>query len=227
MAEDEEAAREPGRRAELQRAAGLPIEHPDPCALVPGLALRRVLATNFCRLDGVYLPARILDCLIEEARAAGVELRYGVQAGPRELRVEAMVVCAGTWSREVGARLDVRPEVTPVERGVFQVGAFDWLTPMLPMTLDAGTGYHVREREGRLLVIGPGDPNEWAHHREWLARWLPAAAVERPEGYWTSSIAVSCAPTTPTRWPWSALASPARRAWPGPRSWPVSWPPMG
>jgi sarcosine oxidase subunit beta len=191
VADREEAAEELRRREELQRAAGLPIEHPDPCAMVPRLAVPRVLATNYCGLDGVYLPARILECLVEEAREAGVDLRYGVEPDPRDLEAEAVVVSAGIWSREVGARLGVRLDVEPLERGVFQVGAFDWLTPELPVTLDAGTGYHVRHREGRLLVIGPGDPYQWSHHRDWLARWLPAAAVERPEGHWTGFYEVT------------------------------------
>ena len=59
------------------------------------------------------------------------------------------------------------------------------------VALDAGSGYHFREREGSLLVMGPGDPHEWAHHREWLQRRLPRAAVERPEAHWTGYYEVT------------------------------------
>jgi sarcosine oxidase subunit beta len=185
IADSEPVARELERRAELQVAAGLPIEHPEAHRLAPALGDVSVVATNYCALDGVYLPDRILGCLVEEARSAGVDFRYGAEFDPARLEAEAVAVCAGIWSREAAQGLGVSLRVEPLERGVYVVGAFDWLSPDLPVTLDAGTGYHVREREGRLTMIGPGDPNRWDHHREWLARWMPAAAVPTPESHWT------------------------------------------
>ena len=185
LAETRQAADELRRRADLQCGEGLPIEHPDPAALVPGLNTADVLSTNYCSLDGVYSPPRVLECFAAEASDAGAEFRYGVEASPKDLEAETVIVCSGIWSREVGARLGVLLDVSPLERGIFQVGPFDWLTPDLPVTLDAGTGYHLRERDGRLLIIGPGDPTAWDHHGEWLARRLPRAAAERPESHWT------------------------------------------
>jgi sarcosine oxidase subunit beta len=174
------------RRAEFLRSQGLPMEHPDPRSLVPFLEDGEVESTNYCVLDGVYRPDLILGSLVEEATAAGARFRYGIEAQPAELEVaEAVVICAGMWSRRVGQELGVRLDVTPLERGIFQVGPFDWLTPNVPVTLEVDTGYHLRERDGRLLVIGPGDPYAWGHHREWLARFVPRAAVERPERHWT------------------------------------------
>jgi len=185
LAETAAAAVELERRAELQRGEGLPIEHPAVGEIFPELEADDVLATNYCGLDGVYQPLRILDCLVEEARTAGAELRYQCAAGASDLEAGVVVVCAGIWSREVGESVGVRLEVSPLERGIFQVGPFDWLRPEVPVTLDVGSGYHLRERAGRLLVIGPGDPHRWDHHREWLAHRLPRAAVEKPEGHWT------------------------------------------
>jgi glycine/D-amino acid oxidase-like deaminating enzyme len=185
LAESPEVARDLERRAEFQRSQGLPIEHPEPTSLFPGLQVSDIVATNYCALDAVYLPVRVLECLGAEARQAGADLRYGAEPSPQDLEAEAVIVCAGVWSREVGSRLGAELAVSPLERGIFQVGPFEWLSPDVPVTLDAGSGYHLREREGRLLVIGPGDPREWRHHREWLAHRLPPAAVERPEGQWT------------------------------------------
>jgi sarcosine oxidase subunit beta len=123
---------------------------------------------------------------VEEATAAGAEFRYGAAASPAELESAEMVaVCAGAWSREAGEQVGVRLDVTPWERGIFQIGPFDWLPPRLPVTLEVDTGYHFRERDGRLLVIGPGDPADWDTAREWLCRMAPRAAVERPETRWT------------------------------------------
>jgi sarcosine oxidase subunit beta len=186
LATSEESVAELRRRAEFQRSQGLPVEHPDPRGLVPFLSATGVAATNYCALDGTYLPEEILGCLVEEATGAGAEFRYGVEARPDDLAgADAVAVCAGMWSRRVGEELGVRLDVTPWERGVFQVGPFDWLAPDVPVTLEMDTGYHFRERDGRLLVIGPGDPRDWASARRWLCRFAPAAGVERPEAHWT------------------------------------------
>jgi sarcosine oxidase subunit beta len=182
----EQATQELRRRAEFQGSQGLPIEHPDPATMVPFCVVDDVQATNYCRLDGTYLPARILECLVHEATAAGAEFRYGAEARPADLdAADAVAVCAGMWSRKVGEELGVKLGVTPLERGIFTVGPFDWLPPDVPVTLDADTGYHFRERDSYLLVTGPGDPYDWAHHREWLSRFTPRAATDRPAGHWT------------------------------------------
>jgi len=191
LATTSEGADELRRRAVFQRGQGLPIEHPNPRDLVPFLAADAVLATNYCRLDGVYQPLDLLACLVEEATAAGAEFRYGCGAGPRDLEAEVVVICAGAWSGEVGRRLGVRLDVRPVERGIFQVGPFAWLDARTPVTLELDTGYHFRERRGRLLVTGPGDPRAWGPHREWLARLVPQAALERPEAHWTGHYEVT------------------------------------
>jgi sarcosine oxidase subunit beta len=192
LAETPEVAAELERRTAFQRAEGLPIEHPEPAAMFPQLCVDDVLSTNWCRLDATYQPSKILSCLVEEAGSAGAEFRYGTRASEANLAAAEMVaVCAGIWSREVGEELGVALQVEPVERGIFQIGPFAWLTPEVPVTLDAGSGYHVRQRDGRLLVTGPGDPKDWEHHRRWLAHRLPAAAVDEPETSWTGYYEVT------------------------------------
>ena len=192
LARSDDAVAELGRRAEFQRSQGLPIEHPDPAGLVPFLETAGVAATNYCALDGTYRPDRILGCLVEEATAGGVEFRYGAAAGAADLEAaELVAVCAGIWSRAVGRELGVRLEVTPWERGIFQVGPFDWLPGAVPIVLELDSGFHFRERDGRLLLIGPGDAREWASLRDWLCRVVPGAAVERPEAHWTGFYEVT------------------------------------
>ena len=186
VARGEAAIAELERRAEFQRSQSLPIEHPDPRPMVPFCVLDGAWVSNYCRLDGTYLPARILECLVEEATSAGAEFRYGSEARPTELEAaEAIAVCAGMWSRKVGEELGVRLGVTPMERGIFSVGPFDWLPSDVPVTLDADTGYHFRERDGHLLVTGPGDPYSWAPYHDWLSGFAPPAATDRPAGHWT------------------------------------------
>lgn len=185
LAEDGEIAEELEARAELQRGLGLPIENPDPEQIVPFLEAGDVAGSNYCALDGVYTPRKVLDCLIEEAESAGARFCYG--AGWPGDDAQIVVVASGIWSAEVGERLGVRLPVTPLERGVFQVGPFDWLPAGVPMTLEAGSGYHFRQRDGRLLVMGPGDQHDYGHFRRWLERRAPKAAAPEPELHWTGS----------------------------------------
>jgi sarcosine oxidase subunit beta len=192
LAENEEVAVELSRRARMQRACGLPVEHPDPVSLVPFLEARDVCATNFCALDGVYLPPLVLESYVEEATGAGAQFRYGSAASASDIAVaEAVVIAAGIWSPAVGRDLGVELDVQPLERGVFQVGPFDWLGDHVPLTLEAGSGYHFRERDGRLLLMFPGDQHDWQPVREWLQRRVPRAAVERPEAHWAGFYEMS------------------------------------
>ena len=192
LADTPAMATELARRAEFQESCGVPIDHPDPTRLVPGLKVDDVHASNYCSQDGVYMPALILQCLVEEGRAAGVTFRYGSKATAADLAgAEAVVIAAGVWSGEVGRSLGVRLGVEPLARAVWFAGPFDWLPDSIPMTLDAESGYHFRERDGRLLVMGPGDQDEWEHYREWLTRRLPRAAVAEPESHWKGDYEVT------------------------------------
>ncbi|MGH7777846.1 MAG: NAD(P)/FAD-dependent oxidoreductase [Candidatus Dormibacterales bacterium] len=192
LAEDDGVARDLAQRAETQRAWGIPVEHPEPRSVAPFLEVEDVRGANFCRLDGVYLPALVLDAFVEKAREGGVRLRYGEEASPGALEAaEAVVVASGAWSQGVGGSLGVDLPVTPWERGVYQVGPFDWLNGAEPMVLEAGSGFHFREREGRLLVMFPqadGEgPHQWDRVRAWLARRVPKAAVGSFEAHWTGA----------------------------------------
>jgi sarcosine oxidase subunit beta len=190
LAEDENVAAELRARADLQRACGLEITHPDPRELVPFLATGDLAATaNFCALDGLYRPLRVLDCIVEEAAAAGARFAYETEA--RLDGTELVVIAAGIWSAELGRRFEVRLDVTALDRGVYQVGPFDWLRPGIPMTLEAGSGYHFRERDGRLLVMGPGDQDSYGHFRDWLVRRAPRAAAPEPELHWNGAYEVT------------------------------------
>jgi sarcosine oxidase subunit beta len=187
LAETAEVAAELRRRADLQRSFGLPIENPDPRTLVPFLQTGDLHGANFCALDGLYIPPLVQQAFVEEATAAGARFRYGAVPAASELAAaEAVVVCAGIWSQAVGESVGVNLGVSPRERVVWRIGPFPWLEDLrLPMTLEAGSGYHFRERDGFLTVMGPGDQHAWDHYRDWLRRRAPEAAVEQPESNWT------------------------------------------
>jgi sarcosine oxidase subunit beta len=175
----------------MQHAFGLPIEHPDPKAIVPWLDTKGVEGTNYCSLDGLYVPLEILGCYVEEAREMGVEFRLGAEAGSHDLDAEAVVVACGVWSSAAGRSLGVTLKVEAVERGVFMTGPYDWLGDRVPMTLDVGSGFHFRERDKRLWLIGPGDQHDWGRMCDWLSVRAPRANVSQPEGFFTGNYEVT------------------------------------
>jgi sarcosine oxidase, subunit beta len=191
LAETPEAARELRRRAELQRACALPVEHPEPRDIVPWLDTKGIEGANYCSLDGLYVPLEVLGCYVEEARERGVDFRLGTEAGSRDLAADVVVVACGVWSAEVGSKLGVTLAVEAVERGVFMTGPYDWLGDKVPMTLEAGSGFHFRERDRRLWVMGPGDQHDWGPIRDWLAMRAPRAAVPEPDGYLAGNYEVT------------------------------------
>jgi sarcosine oxidase subunit beta len=191
LAETREVAGELVRRAEMQSSCGLPIEHPDPRAIVPWLDTTGIEGANYCALDGLYVPLEILGCYMEEARELGVDFRLGTEAGSRDLDADVVVVACGVWSTEVADRLGAELKVEAVERGVFITGPYDWLGDRVPMTLEAGSGFHFRECDRHLWVMGPGDQHDWIRIRDWLAMRAPRAAVPEPDSFITGSYEVT------------------------------------
>jgi sarcosine oxidase, subunit beta len=191
LAETPEMEVELRRRADLQRDCGLPIEHPDPRSILAWLDTKGIEGANYCALDGLYVPLEILGCYVEEARGLGVDFRLGRKAGSHELQADVVVVACGVWSTEVADRLGVELKVEAVERGVFMTGPYDWLGDKVPMTLEAGSGFHFRERDRRLWVMGPGDQHDWNQFRDWLAMRAPQAAVPEPSGFLTGNYEVT------------------------------------
>jgi len=184
LADSAEVATELRRRAEVQRACGLPIEHPEPADIVPWIKTSGIAAANYCALDGLYVPLDILGSYIEEARERGVDFRLGHKAGRRDLEADVVVIACGVWSPEVGEGLGVELDVKTVPRGGFITGPYDWLGDKVPMVLDAGSGFHFRERDRHLWIMVPEDRDrlDWNGSRDWLDEWAPPAAVSEPAG---------------------------------------------
>ncbi|MBO0746395.1 MAG: FAD-binding oxidoreductase, partial [Candidatus Dormibacteraeota bacterium] len=131
--------------------------------------------------------------VLEEAQAMGARFHYERAAPAADLeRADAVVICAGARSGEVGRSLGVELNVRPEPRGVFQVGPFPWVSGRGPMLLEVESGFHFRERDGRLLLMAPYEPDDWASHRTALVHRVPAAAgVERAEARWSGDYEVT------------------------------------
>jgi sarcosine oxidase, subunit beta len=71
----------------------------------------------------------------------------------------AVVLCAGAWSRALGAMVDVDLPVEPVKRQIAFTAPLDPPPPRLPFTIDFGTTYYLHNGAGpRTLLLGASDP---------------------------------------------------------------------
>jgi sarcosine oxidase subunit beta len=71
------------------------------------------------------------------------------------LGVAAVVNAAGPWAAAVAAWAEVDLPVAPLRRQVAATVPCDVLPETMPMTIFAGDGFHLRVRDGRVLLLLP------------------------------------------------------------------------
>jgi sarcosine oxidase subunit beta len=159
----------------LQRAEGLReavIVTPEEMARIqPAIALDGVRGGAFCPTDGFIRPLRMLEGCRAAAARRGVAFRDGVEATTIErdaagtiravttragrVETDRVVNAAGPWAREVAAMAGVELPVAPLRRQVVPTKPTDALPARMPMTIWADDGYHLRVRDGRVLLLWP------------------------------------------------------------------------
>ena len=138
----------------------------------------------FCPTDGFIRPLQILRGYLQGAEvrcgAAVVGLRRGgagieevTLADGTRLACGAVVDAAGAWASEVARLAGVALPVAPLRRQVGCTVETDALPADLPLTIWVEDGFHLRVRDGRVLLLWPtpGDPGDafsTALEDEWL-----------------------------------------------------------
>lgn len=154
----------------LQEARMLSAEEAH--ALNPAVGDPSIVGGAFCPTDGFVRPMEILRGYAEAAARLGVRFEFGVEF--REwLRDGSRVVAARTSTGEVRGDAFVNalgawagPPVVPARRCIAATRGTRGLDESMPMTIWSGDWYHLRVRDGRVLLLWPDDP-PWPH---WLAR---------------------------------------------------------
>jgi sarcosine oxidase, subunit beta len=149
-------------------------------AINPAIGDATVIGGAFCPTDGFIRPMSILRGYAEAAMRLGVRFEFGVshrgflldgdrvlaaQTSKGDVRAGAFVNAMGAWA---GA------PVVPVRRNIAATVATSVLHESMPMTVWAGDWYHVRVRDGRVLLVWPDDPP----YEHWLA-WVLRLTHER------------------------------------------------
>lgn len=145
----------------VQHACGLHearmIDADEARTLNPKIGDASVIGGAFCPTDGFIKPMNILRGYAEAAQRLGVRFAFNTTRENVEGRI--FVNAKGAWC---GA------PITPMRRNVAATIATDVLPSGMPMTIWAGDWYHLRVRDGRVLLLWPDDPiiddDAWLEH---------------------------------------------------------------
>ncbi|MFL6257699.1 MAG: NAD(P)/FAD-dependent oxidoreductase, partial [Pyrinomonadaceae bacterium] len=169
--------------------------------LNPALNLEGVMGGVYCPADGFIRPLEILRGYTETAARLGARFRYGVtlegvravEAGKvgtlltsaGEVSAGACVNAAGAWAGEVARLLGSELPITPLRRQVAITRLFDLLPEEMPMSIFVGDGFHLRVRDGRVLLLWPDqphvkDPFDTSFDEEWLTTVVSKAHARVP-----------------------------------------------
>jgi sarcosine oxidase subunit beta len=185
----------------LQHGLGVPVEEIGPedvRRLNPAVNAEGIVGGSFCPIDGFIRPLNILNGYVEAAKRLGVRFEYGVEAtgfavakrlpgrvtavqtanGP--IAADHVVNAAGAWAGELGKLAGLEIPVTPLRRQVAPTVPTSALPEDMPMTIFLEDGFHLRVRDGRVLLLWPqppasADPFDAGFDESWLPGLLKKA----------------------------------------------------
>jgi sarcosine oxidase, subunit beta len=205
LAEDEAQLGALRETQSVQRAAGLDeatevglseIEGINPAISADGL-----VGGVFCPTDGFLKPMEILRGYVAGAERLGVRFEYGtectgfelddagristVHATSGDVAAGSVVNAAGAWAGVVAREAGLDLPVEPLRRQVAITHPFAALPEDMPMTIFVRDGFHLRVRDGRVLLLLPdepdvADPFDQSVEEAWVGAIVEAARERVP-----------------------------------------------
>lgn len=149
------------------------LNRDDIARLNPAVRLDDLIGGTFCPSDGFVQPLSLLGGYLAGGRRLGVVSEWqvevtglsrgtdgrisSVQTSRGPVAVGAVVNAAGAWAAQIAAWAGEDLPVRPLRRQVAVTVATDILPSSTPMTIFATDGYHLRVRDGRILLLWPTD----------------------------------------------------------------------
>ncbi len=127
----------------------------------PAMGDPAVLGGAFCPTDGFIRAMNILRGYADGARRLGVRFQFDTAVEIEDIDAPVVINTRGAWA---GA------PIVPLRRNAVATVPTDVFDEKLPMTIWAGDWYHVRVRDGRVLLLWPDDPP--IDDEAWLAEVL-------------------------------------------------------
>lgn len=146
----------------------------DVVRLNPAVAGGGIIGGVYCPTDGFIRPLEILRGYTEAAARLGARFEYGVaveavRADARgrveellttagAVKAGCVVNAAGAWAGVVARLAGVGVPVTPLRRQVAITQPCELLPEEMPMTIFTADGFHLRVRDGRVMLLWPDEP---------------------------------------------------------------------
>lgn len=161
----------------LQQRLGVPSRWVDRASIReinPFVELDGVFGGTYCHEDGwcdttaatmgyAQAARRLGVAFREETRATGIDVVgrtvRGVRTAAGTIETPLVIICAGPYSREVGAMAGVDLAIDPYRRMSFITEPFDVLPDSLPMTIDFSSGLYAHP-ESRGFLFGMANRDE-------------------------------------------------------------------
>jgi sarcosine oxidase subunit beta len=187
----------------LQHAEGLhearAVAADEARAINPAIA-GEIAGGTFCPTDGYIRPLQILRGYTEAATRMGVRFIHGapctglrveggavrsVRTADGEIAAGTVVNAAGAWSAGIAELAALSLPVVPLRRQVALTAPCELLPPDMPMTIFCDDGFHLRVRDGRVLLLRPDtpagdDPFDATVQEEWVDDVLRRARERVP-----------------------------------------------
>ncbi|MEP6509841.1 MAG: FAD-binding oxidoreductase, partial [Gemmatimonadales bacterium] len=155
----------------------------------PPISLDRVVGATFCPTDGYIRPLEILRGYVEAATRLGTEFQWNsevtgmsadnsgriveIETNSGKITADDFVDAAGPWAAKVAAMAGVILPVVPLRRQAALTVPTDVLPSNMPMTLFMEDDFHMRVRDGRVMLCWPapeqpGDPGDLKADPAWI-----------------------------------------------------------
>jgi sarcosine oxidase subunit beta len=188
----------------LQRREGLvesaEVDPAQIARLNPAIRLDGVVGGTYCPTDGFIRPLDILRGYLDAAVRSGARIGWetevtgfgregrrvvSVQTSRGPISAGVVVNAAGPWAGAVAEMAAVALPVTPLRRQVAATVPCALLPRDMPMTIWAGDGFHLRVRDGRVLLLWPtpgvaGRPFDATLDPDWIAAVVRMADARVP-----------------------------------------------
>jgi sarcosine oxidase, subunit beta len=189
----------------VQRRCGLAeateVNRDDIARLNPAIRLNDLIGGTFCPSDGFVQPLSLLNGYLVGGRRLGVSTEWrvevtglsrgtdgrisSVETSRGSIAVGAVVNAAGAWAGQIAGWAGEDLPVMPLRRQVAATVPTDILPSSMPMTIFATDGFHLRVRDGRILLLWPTDgvpgrPFDTRVDDNWIAAVLVKARQRVP-----------------------------------------------
>lgn len=157
--------------------------------LNPYVDVDRYAGAAYAARDGFAHPKAVVEGYAAGAEGHGAQVRTRVTVTGFEarddrlvavwtdqgrVRTDAVVLCAGAWTRDVAAKAGLDLPVDPYRRQIGFTPPLDPAPVRIPFTIDYGTTFYFHNAEPDGLLLGIADPaTPVAFERTYDPAWLP------------------------------------------------------